>query len=141
VKDKDSGEWGPSRSTARTRQHRLSNRRPAILHRHSHDERRGRAPPHRPELEFGGEARGTAGDKAVVPARIFSNVERPVLVYSEREGLFGGAALKGGALSPDEEANRVYYGEPISVKQILFEKKVKPTDPAKKLGQILSKKS
>jgi hypothetical protein len=38
-----------------------------------------------------------------------------VLVLEDRTGLYGGAALKGGAVAPDDEANRVYYGERLRV--------------------------
>jgi lipid-binding SYLF domain-containing protein len=91
-----------------------------------------------PSFELGGEAQGTAGDQSAGAEAGVSNVERPVLVYSDRQGLFGGAALKGGALSPDEEANRVYYEQPIAVKEILFEKLLKPSEPAQRLAQKLS---
>ncbi len=91
-----------------------------------------------PSFEFGGEARGTAGDQSTGAEAGVSNVERAVLVYDDREGLFGGAALKGGAMSPDEEANRVYYGEPMTIKEILFEKLLKRTEAADKLAEKLT---
>ncbi len=91
-----------------------------------------------PSFEFGGEARGTAGDQSSGVGADVSNVERAVLVYDDREGLFGGAALKGGAMSPDEEANRVYYGEPLTVKEILFEKQLKASPAAERLAQALT---
>jgi lipid-binding SYLF domain-containing protein len=58
------------------------------------------------------------------------DVERSVLVYEDRQGLFGGTAIKGGATSPDQEANRVYYGAPVIMQEILFDKKFRPTEPA-----------
>ncbi len=82
-------------------------------------------------LDFGGEARGTAGaSSAGVEGNAGPN-EPALLTYDDRSGLFGGAAIKGGALTPDEDANRLYYGESHSSKQILFEKKVTPTPLAK----------
>lgn len=89
------------------------------------------------DFEFGGEARGTAGDTSAGAEGTVSSTERPMLVYDDREGLFGGAALKGGAVTPDEEANRVYYGAPITLNEILFEDKVKPTAPALELAKRL----
>ena len=87
-----------------------------------------------PDFEFGGEARGTAGDSSAGAEGNVATKEKSVLIYDEREGLFGGAALKGGALSPDTDANLAYYGEPVTVKEILFEKKVKPTEEAEKFA-------
>ena len=83
-----------------------------------------------PTIEIGGEARGTAGDKSAGVEETASSAPRPVLVYDDRKGLFGGAALKGGALAPDEEGNGAYYGNPLTIKQILFEKKAQPTEVA-----------
>jgi lipid-binding SYLF domain-containing protein len=87
-----------------------------------------------PDFEFGGEARGTAGDSSAGAEGNVTTTEKSILIYDDRAGLFGGAALKGGALSPDTEANLAYYGEPVTVKEILFEKKVKPTEEAEKFA-------
>ena len=87
-----------------------------------------------PDFEFGGEARGTAGDSSAGAEGTVATKEKSILIYDEREGLFGGAAIKGGALSPDTDANLAYYGEPVTVKEILFEKKVKPTEEAEKFA-------
>ena len=94
-----------------------------------------------PDFEFGGEARGTAGDSSAGAEGNVATKERSILVYDDREGLFGGAALKGGAMSPDTEANLAYYGEPVTVKEILFEKKVKPTEEAEKLAARITEAS
>ena len=81
-------------------------------------------------FEVGGEARGTAGETTSgVDAKV-SSTEPSVLVYDERKGLFGGASIKGGAISPDEEANLLYYSKPVTIREILFEKKVEPTAAA-----------
>lgn len=96
-----------------------------------------------PNFEFAGEARGTAGEESSGVEGKVTSTEQPVLVYDDRKGLFGGAAIKGGAISPDEEANRVYYGESLAMKDILFDHKVKPTaassDLVKKLNQYSAK--
>ena len=90
------------------------------------------------KINFGGEARGTAGDQSAGEEGKISVDERPVRVYSDRAGLYGGAALKGGAIAADDEANRKYYGEYFTVHDILFNKKVKPTDSAKELAKKLT---
>ncbi len=86
-------------------------------------------------FEFGGEARGTAGDTSAGVEGKVDSVERAVLVYDDRKGLFGGAAIKGGAVAPDEDANFVYYGAPVTMKEILFDKKVKVTETATLLAK------
>lgn len=93
------------------------------------------------KFEFGGEARGTAGDVSTGAEGTVSSNESPVMVYDDRNGLFGGAAVKGGAIAPDHEANLVYYGEPVTMKEILFEKKVKPTPTGSKLAKQLTEYS
>jgi lipid-binding SYLF domain-containing protein len=86
-------------------------------------------------FEFGGEARGTAGDSSAGVEGKVEDIERSVLVYDERQGLFGGAAIKGGAIAPDHDANGVYYGAPATMQEILFDKKFKPTEPAINLAR------
>lgn len=93
------------------------------------------------KFEFGGEARGTAGDTSTGAEGTVSSSEAAVQVYDERQGLFGGAAIKGGALAPDSESNLVYYGEPVTMKEILFENKVKATKTALKLAEKLAEYS
>ena len=92
-------------------------------------------------FEFGGEARGTAGKDTSGAEGTVSPTERPVIVYDERKGLYGGAAIKGGAISPDEDANRAYYDQSVSMKEILFDQKFKPSEPATKLAANLTEYS
>ena len=87
------------------------------------------------EIEVGGEARGTAGSASAGVEGKVTTTERTVLVYDDRNGLFGGAAVKGGALSPDENANQKYYGEYVSIDEILFKKKVKQSETAAALAE------
>ncbi len=90
-----------------------------------------------PKIDFGGSAQGTAGTdsgtaEGVVSSDPFSN-EHSVLVYSDRRGLYGGAAVKGGSLAADDGANETYYGKPVGIREILFEKKVEPGQTMKEL--------
>jgi SH3 domain-containing YSC84-like protein 1 len=94
-----------------------------------------------PNFEFGGEARGTAGNESAGEEGKISSTELNVLVYSDRKGLFGGAAIKGGAITPDAESNHAYYGEFLSMNDILFGKKVKPTEAATELAKKLTEQS
>ena len=85
-------------------------------------------------IEIGGEARGTAGDNSAGVEGKVEDVQRAVMVYDDRHGLFGGAAVKGGTVSPDVDANLVYYDAAATMNDILFEKKFKPTDSAATLA-------
>ena len=86
-----------------------------------------------PNLQFGGEARGTAGDSSAAAEGNVAPTAPSVLVYDDRKGLYGGAAVKGGGIAPDDQANRIYYGQLLTMNDILFEEKVKPTEAATKL--------
>jgi len=88
-------------------------------------------------FQAGGEARGTAGESSSGAEGKFSSNEPPMMVYSMRKGLYGGAAVKAGAIYPDEQANHVYYNHYVTVRDILFDNKVKATPPAMELAKKL----
>ena len=92
-------------------------------------------------FEFSGEARGTAGDSSDGVESKFTKGLPSVLVYTDREGLYGGAAIKGGAISPDEEANLHYYGRFVTMDDILFDRKVEATESAVELAAKISGQS
>jgi lipid-binding SYLF domain-containing protein len=91
-----------------------------------------------PKVDFGGEAAGTGGSASGGVGDDFTE-QHPVLVFGESKGLYGGAVVKGGSVAASDKANQNYYGQFYSIKDILFEKKVKPsetaTEFAKKLNQ------
>jgi len=82
-----------------------------------------------PKVSFGGEAGGTGGSDSGGVGENFTE-EPPVLVFGESKGLYGGAVVKGGSVSSDDKANEKYYGQFYSIKDILFEKKVKASETA-----------
>jgi lipid-binding SYLF domain-containing protein len=92
-------------------------------------------------FDFGGEARGTAGDQSSGTEGKVSSDERPVMVYDSREGLFGGAAIKGGKVSPDDGANEKYYGKVLSARQVLSGEGIKPTKAAEEFVEKIDKYS
>ena len=77
-------------------------------------------------------------DPQLVPWPRSSAVEQPATVYSDSRGLYAGAAIKGGSIWPDTDANLAYYGQPLSAKEILFDAKVKPTAAAEELAQKIT---
>jgi len=80
-------------------------------------------------FDLGGEAGGTAANVSGGAQGSLANTERPVVVYDDKKGLYGGAALKAGAISPDEDDNGAYYGKYTTMRDILFQKKFKPSQP------------
>jgi len=94
-------------------------------------------------FKFGGEARGTAGNTSSGTEGTVSTGEPFTLVYTDTGGLYGGAAIKGDAISPDTDADLAYYGQYLTMKEILFDGKGKSTpaadDLAKKLDSFAKK--
>jgi len=89
-------------------------------------------------VELGGEAHGTGGDQTATVEGKLSAYENSVMIFDSRKGLFGGASVKGGALSPDNDANEIYYGKYLTVGDILFDHKVAPTEATKSLIEKIS---
>jgi lipid-binding SYLF domain-containing protein len=92
-------------------------------------------------FKFGGEARGTAGDASGGIAGDVNSRGDYVLVHVDRQGLFGGAALKGGSIAPDTDANRVYYDHFATMQDILFGNKWESTGAGRDLAATLDKYS
>jgi len=94
-----------------------------------------------PNFDFGGEARGTAGDASTGAEGTLNKAAGAVLVYNDRKGLYGGAAIKGGAIAPANDANRVYYEQFVTMQDILFDGKVKPTPASASLAAKIAEYS
>jgi lipid-binding SYLF domain-containing protein len=89
-----------------------------------------------PKIEFGAGVTGTAGDTSE-GVETKTPAEQQILIYKDRVGLYGGAVIKGGGISTDGEANRVYYGQDVTIKDILFDHKVQPSAATRDLtGKI-----
>ena len=89
------------------------------------------------KVDFGGEAGGTGGSASGGVGEDFT--ENPVLVFGESKGLYGGAVVKGGQVSANDKANQTYYGQFYSIKDILFDGKVKPSETAAEFARKLDK--
>lgn len=91
-------------------------------------------------IDFGGEARGTAGGQS---SGVEGEAVQPpsMVVYCDRSGLYGGATVKGGAITPDDDANASYYGHYVTMNDILFGNQLKPTEAAGELARQISKYS
>jgi lipid-binding SYLF domain-containing protein len=89
-----------------------------------------------PKVNFGGEAAGTGGSSTGGVGENFTDVP-PVLVFGQAKGLYGGAVVKGGSVDADDKANKRYYGQFRSIKDILFDGKVEASETARALGNKL----
>ncbi|HRR95362.1 MAG TPA: lipid-binding SYLF domain-containing protein [Candidatus Ratteibacteria bacterium] len=56
-----------------------------------------------------------------------------LLIYSRAKGLYAGASIEGGFLAIDEEANQIFYGKDVKVRDILIRRTVKMPEEAKNL--------
>ena len=94
------------------------------------------------KVNFGGEASGTAGNTSgKAEGDVSDDPSKPMLVYTDAAGLYGGAAVKGGTLSPDIDANVAYYAQSFTAKEILFDRKGTPTQAATDLVQKINQAS
>jgi SH3 domain-containing YSC84-like protein 1 len=85
------------------------------------------------KIDLSGEARATAGNSSS-GVQTTPPAEQSVLIYDERQGLYAGATIKGGAITPDNDANHDYYGKYLSMGDILFDHVVQPSVAASSLA-------
>lgn len=80
-----------------------------------------------PTFQIGSEASGTAGNISAGAESSIASTDMPIIIFHDRKGLFGGAAVKAGNISPDNEANAIYYGGYLSMRDILVDHRAQPT--------------
>ncbi|MDB4349677.1 lipid-binding SYLF domain-containing protein [Omnitrophica bacterium] len=61
-----------------------------------------------------------------------------IFTYSRAKGLFAGIGLKGLSIEANKKANMKYYKDDITTRDILINNKVTPTEPSKKLINIVT---
>jgi lipid-binding SYLF domain-containing protein len=88
-----------------------------------------------PNLKVGVDVRATIGPKSQGDQANLKTDDTPVLVYGDTRGLFGGAAVQSGGLYPDSGNNEDYYGQKLTMEEIIVEGKVQPTEAAKLLAE------
>src|SRR6266481_8820157 len=64
-----------------------------------------------------------------------------ILSYSRSKGLFAGVSLEGSTLRSDGSANEKLYGQKLSAKDIIRDRKVKAPPAAQELISLLNKKT
>jgi lipid-binding SYLF domain-containing protein len=79
-------------------------------------------------MNLGAEAKAVAGIRAAEREAVSKNLpgDANVLVYSTTEGFYLGAAVKTGYMSPNEEANRIFYTTNHRMPELLFSDWVSP---------------
>jgi lipid-binding SYLF domain-containing protein len=92
----------------------------------------------KPAVDFGGEAQGTAGNNSGKAEGRFVSPLKSVMVYDDQDGFYAGAALKTGSLFPANEDNQIYYGQSVTMSDILFSKKLEQTPAAAQLAEKIA---
>lgn len=83
------------------------------------------------KFTLGGEASVAAGPKGRdATAETDATMRAEILSWSRSRGVFGGVALQGSTLRPDEDANKGLYGKAVVPKEVLTGKETPP--PASK---------
>ena len=86
-------------------------------------------------MNLGAEAHAAAGiraaDREAVTRPLPSDTPANVLVYSTTEGLFAGAAVKTGYISPHEAANELFYSSKNRMPELLYSDWVTPPPEAR----------
>jgi len=86
-------------------------------------------------LDVGVDVAATAGPNDTGGKIDTTTMQAPILVYSSAEGLFAGAAFKGGGILPAQKSNEVYYGR--NMNDILFDPAIRPTATGQHLIEVL----
>ena len=77
-------------------------------------------------FNFGIDAKAVAGPRAAETERDTGTFNAQVYVYSNVVGLYAGATVKTGSLSPDADATRQFYATDHGIPEILFSDWVAP---------------
>jgi len=84
-------------------------------------------------MNLGAEAKAVAGIRAAEREAVSKNLpaDANVYVYSTTEGFYLGAAIKTGYMSPNDEANRIFYNNNHRMPELLFSDWVTPPEEAR----------
>ncbi len=96
----------------------------------------------RSKFTLGGDASiaaGPVGRRTEASTDILLKAE--IYSYSRTKGLFAGISLEGAVISHDNKANRSFYGRPITVREILFQGKLRPPRAAREFVNTLTRYS
>jgi lipid-binding SYLF domain-containing protein len=93
------------------------------------------------QIKFGVDASVVAGPwgRATEAGLTAASLKADIYSYSRSKGAFAGASLEGGGIETDNEANKAYYGRPVSVGEILTGNTIVPPHEARRLMDALTK--
>lgn len=86
-------------------------------------------------FRLGVDLRVTAGPRTLGDEAKVQSPGPDVLLYADTDGVFGGLALEGGSIEPDDRSNRYYYGR--TSMEVLFEQRPTPSGPAGRLADAV----
>jgi lipid-binding SYLF domain-containing protein len=95
----------------------------------------------KPQFKFGLDAKAVAGPVAAEAERSTKIFDAQVLVYSNVRGLYAGATIKTGSISPSGEATQLFYNTEYGIPEILFSDWVRPQPEALPLMNYLRRLS
>ena len=73
------------------------------------------------KITLGGDASVAAGPVGrTASAETDAWMSAEILAYSRSKGLFGGIAIKGGVIRPDNKANEILYGKSVTARSLLL---------------------
>ena len=83
-------------------------------------------------MNFGADAKVVAGIRAAEAESVTKRIpgDATVLVYSATEGLYVGATLKTGYMSPHDTANRLFYNSNNRLPELLYSDWITPPEEA-----------
>src|SRR6201987_4814872 len=94
------------------------------------------------KVKLGADASAAAGPKGrTAEAATDVVMKAEILSYSRSKGLFAGVSLEGSTLRSDGSANENLYGQKLSAKDIIRDRKVKAPPAAQQLISLLNKKT
>jgi len=93
------------------------------------------------QFKFGLDAKAVAGPAAAEAERSTKIFDAQVLVYSNVKGLYAGATIKTGAISPLGDATQQFYNTQYGIPEILYSDWVKPQPESQPLMNYLRRLS
>lgn len=78
------------------------------------------------KFNFGVNANAVAGPRVAEAEESTQIIKAPVYIYQKSNGLYAGAKLKSGWLTPHNSANRLFYSTTYTMPEILFSNWVAP---------------
>jgi lipid-binding SYLF domain-containing protein len=91
------------------------------------------------KFNFGVNANAVAGPRVANAEEATNIIKAPVYIYQKSNGLYVGAKLKSGWLSPHNNANRQFYGTTYTMPEILFSDWISPPAEVVPLMNYVSK--